>query len=169
MTDLIVLGFPSRDLAGEALRRITELESQGALELSGAAVAYRRDDGEIELTQPLRLTTTGAVAGAAAGGLIGLMLLAPLLAAAVGAAAGAAGGKLSAGILNAKFVRDLRATLKPDHAALLLVIKNVVHGDQAIDQLRSLDPEILRTTWTDDDERRVIAALAEPPDDQPKP
>jgi len=163
MTDLIVLGFPNRDLADEALRRASELETQGALELNGAAIAYRRDDGEIELTQPLRLTAAGAVAGAASGGLIGLMLLAPLLSAAVGAAAGAVGGKVSAELLNAKFVRDLRETLTPGHAALLLVIRNVVDGDKAIEQLRSLTPQILRTTWTDEAERRVIAALAEPP------
>jgi len=169
MTDLIVLGFPNRDLAEEALRRTTELESQGALELGGAAVAYRRDDGEIELVQPLRLTAAGAIAGAASGGLIGLMLLIPLLSAAVGAAAGAVGGTVSAGILNAKFVRDLRATLTPGHAALLLVIRNVVDGDKAVDQLKSLTPQILRTTWTDEDERRLIAALAEHPDDPATP
>ncbi|MEU4605017.1 DUF1269 domain-containing protein [Kribbella sp. NPDC023972] len=169
MTDLIALGFPNRDRAEEARRRITELEAQGALELSGAAVAVRRDDGEIELIQPLRLTAAGAVAGAASGGLIGLMLLVPLLSAAVGAAAGAVGGTISAGILNAKFVRDLRQTLTPGHAALLLVIRTVIDGDKAIEELRSLTPEILRTSWTDEDERRLIAALAERPDNRPIP
>lgn len=159
MTDLIVLGFPSRQLAEEARRRLTELESQGALELSGVALADRDDTGEVELIQPLQLTAAGAVAGAAGGGLVGLMLLIPLLSAAVGAAAGAVGGKISAGILNAKFVRDLRASLEPGRAALLLVVRNVLDGDMAVDQLKTLSPQVIRTTWTDEDERRLIAAL----------
>ncbi|WP_433164162.1 DUF1269 domain-containing protein [Kribbella sp. CA-247076] len=162
MTDLIVLGFPDLASAEEAHRRATELEAGGALELGGAAVAFRRDDGEVDLMHPLRLTAAGAVAGAASGGLIGLMLLVPVLSAAVGAAAGAVGGKVSAEILNAKFVRDLRATLTPGHAALLLVVRTVIDGDKAIAELRPLSPEIIRTTWTEHDERRLIAALTQP-------
>lgn len=161
MTDLIVLGFPSRDVAEEARQRITELEANEALELSGVAVACRHENGEVELVQPLRLTATGAVAGAAGGGLIGLMLLVPLLSAAVGAAAGAVGGTVSAGILNAQFVRGLRETLEPGRAALLLVVRNVIDGDKAIDQLKPLSPQVLRTTWSDEQERRLIAALAD--------
>jgi len=54
MTDLIVLGFANRELADEARSRGAELDRDGVLDLSCAALAYRREDGEVELAQPLR-------------------------------------------------------------------------------------------------------------------
>ena len=65
MTDLIVLGFESRELAEVALRRSGELTGHGAPDLNGAALAYRRDDGAVELVQPLHLARAGATSGAA--------------------------------------------------------------------------------------------------------
>jgi uncharacterized membrane protein len=161
MTDLIVLGFPSRELAEDARRRSVELADKGALDLNGAALAYRRDDGNIELVQPLHLAKAGTVAGAVGGGLMGLVVLAPLLMAAIGAAAGAVGAELSAGILNAMFVRGLKEVLEPGRAALFLVVKEAVDPSKTIDALRPLSPRVLRTNWSEADEQRLIAALAE--------
>jgi uncharacterized membrane protein len=161
MTDLIVLGFPDRDAAEEARRRSTELVDQGALDLNGAAMAYRHDDGRLELVQPLHLATTGAATGAVTGGLIGMVLLAPLLTAAIGAVAGAVGAELSAGILNVAFVRDLRTMLEPGRAALFLVVRTAFDPDRAVEALRPLSPTVLRTNWSQEEERRLIAALAD--------
>lgn len=68
MIDLIVLGFASRELAEEARRRGIELDRTGLLELDGAALAYRREDGQVELTQRLSLAGKGAVHGAVGAG-----------------------------------------------------------------------------------------------------
>src|SRR5690348_11230044 len=116
MTDLIVLGFQSREVAEEARGRSTALADSDVLDLEGAALAYRRDDGRIELVQPLHLAAGGAATGALSGTLIGLALLAPVLAGAVGAAAGAVGAELSAVILNAGFVHELKQVLEPGRA-----------------------------------------------------
>ena len=161
MTELIVLGFATRELAEEARRRGAELDREGVLDLAGAALAYRRDDGEVELVQPLRLTGTGATTGALSGGLVGLVLLAPLLFAALGAAAGAAGAGLSAGVLNAMFVREVREVLQPGRAALFLVVRGSSDPDRAIDELQPLSPRVLRNTLDETAQRRLIAAFTE--------
>jgi hypothetical protein len=77
MKELVVLGFASRELAEEARSRGAELDREGVLQLDGAALAYRRDDGRVELVQPMRLAPVGAASGAAAGGVLGLLLLEP--------------------------------------------------------------------------------------------
>ena len=112
MKELVVLGFASRELAEEARSRGAELDREGVLQLDGAALAYRRDDGRVELVQPMRLAPVGAATGAASGGVLGMLLLEPVLFAAVGAAAGAAGAGLSALGLNQWFLRQLDETLE---------------------------------------------------------
>jgi len=84
-----------------------------------------------------------------------------LLLTALGAAAGAAGGGLSAGILNAMFVRDLKEVLEPGRAALFLVVRSSGDPTRAIDALRPLSPRVLRTTLNDTAERRLREAFAE--------
>ena len=113
MKELVVLGFASRELAEEARSVGAELDREGVLQLDGAALAYRRDDGRVELVQPMRLAPVGAASGAAAGGVLGLLLLEPVLFAAVGAVAGAAGAGLSALGLNQWLLRQLNATVAP--------------------------------------------------------
>ncbi len=51
MKELVVLGFASRELAEEARSVGAELDREGVLQLDGAALAYRRDDGRVELVQ----------------------------------------------------------------------------------------------------------------------
>jgi hypothetical protein len=66
MKELVVLGFASRELAEEARSRGAELDREGVLQLDGAALAYRRDDGRVELVQPMRLAPVGAALAMAA-------------------------------------------------------------------------------------------------------
>jgi hypothetical protein len=54
MTELVVLGFANRQLAEEARARSGELDREGALNLDGAALTYRRHDGRVEVVQPMR-------------------------------------------------------------------------------------------------------------------
>jgi uncharacterized membrane protein len=103
--ELVVLGFDSRELAEEARSRSAELDREGAFQLDGAALACRREDGRVELVQPMRLVPAGAASGAAIGGVSGLLLVEPVLFAAVGAAAGAVEAELSALGFNQWFLR----------------------------------------------------------------
>ena len=139
MKELVVLGFASRELAEEARSRGAELDREGVLQLDGAALAYRRDDGRVELVQPMRLAPVGAASGAAAGGVLGLLLLEPVLFAAVGAVAGAAGAGLSALGLNQWFLRQLDETLGPGRAALFVVVSDA-DPERAIQALGPLAP-----------------------------
>jgi uncharacterized membrane protein len=161
MKELIVLGFASRELAEEARARSAELDREGALQLEGAALAYRRDDGRVELVQPMRLSPIGAATGAASGAVLGMLVLTPVLFAAVGAVAGAAGAGLSALGLNQWFLRQLDETLQPGRAALF-VVSGGADPERAIDALAPLGPRVLRTNLDPAAEQRLLAAFTEP-------
>jgi uncharacterized membrane protein len=149
MKELVVLGFASRELAEEARSHGAELDREGTLHLDGATLAYRRDDGRIELVQSMRLAPAGALSGAATGGLLGMLLLDPVLFAAVGAAAGAAGGGLSALGLNRWFLHQVNETLGPGRAALFVVVSGGADPDRAIDARSSRSaPGCFAPRWT---------------------
>ena len=161
MKELVVLGFASWELAEEARSVGAEFDQEGVLQLDGAALAYRRHDGRVELVQPMRLAPVGAASGAAAGRVLGLLLLLePVLFAAVGAVAGAAGAGLSALGLNQWFLRQLDETLEPGRAALFVVVSDA-DPEQAIQVLAPLAPRVLRTTLPTDAERRLLAAFTD--------
>jgi uncharacterized membrane protein len=162
MKELVVLGFASRELAEEARARSAELDREGALNLDGAALAYRRHDGLVELVQPMRLAPVGAATGAASGAVLGMLLLAPVLFAAVGAVAGAAGAGLSALGLTQWFLRQVDETLQPGRAALFVVVSGGADPERAIEALAPLGPRVLCTTLPADAERRLLAAFTEP-------
>lgn len=157
-----MLGFASREVAEEARSRGAELDREGALHLDGAALAYRRDDGRVELVQPMRLAPVGAATGAASGGVLGMLLLAPVLFAAVGAVAGAAGAGLSALGLNQWFLHQLDETLEPGRAALFVVVSGGADPERAIEALAPLGPRVLRTNLDPAAEQRLLAAFTEP-------
>jgi uncharacterized membrane protein len=161
MKELVVLGFASRELADEARARSAELDRDGALNLDGAALAYRRHDGRVEVVQPMRLAPAGAAAGAVSGGVLGMLLLAPVLFAAVGAVAGAAGAGLSALGLNQWFLRQVDETLEPGRAALFVVVSGGADPERAIEALAPLSPRVLRTTLDPAAEQRLLAAFTE--------
>jgi hypothetical protein len=110
MNELIVLGFASRELAEEARSRSAELDREGALQLEGAALAYRRDDGRVELVQPMRLAPVGAATGAASGAVLGMLVLAPVLFAVV---SGGADRERAIEALQPLGPRVLRTNLPP--------------------------------------------------------
>jgi uncharacterized membrane protein len=117
MNELIVLGFASRELAEEARSRSAELDREGALQLEGAALAYRRDDGRVELVQPMRLAPVGAATGAASGAVLGMLVLAPVLFVVV---SGGADRERAIEALQPLGPRVLRTNLSPDAEQRLL-------------------------------------------------
>jgi uncharacterized membrane protein len=117
MKELIVLGFASRELAEEAHARSAELDREGALQLEGAALAYRRHDGRVELVQPMRLAPVGAATGAASGAVLGMLVLAPVLFVVV---SGGADRERAIEALQPLGPRVLRTNLSPDAEQRLL-------------------------------------------------
>jgi uncharacterized membrane protein len=131
-----VLGFDSRELAEEARSRSAELDREGALQLDGAALPYRREDGRVKLGQPMRLVSAGAASGAAVGGVLGCWWLSRCWLLPVGAAAGAVGAELSALGFNQWFLRQVGETLEPGRAALFAVVSDAGDPERAIRALR---------------------------------
>jgi uncharacterized membrane protein len=160
MKELVVLGFASRELAEEARSRSAEFDLQGALNLDGAALAYRRNDGPVELVQPIRLAPIGAATR-------GVRRCAGDAAARARAvrrrrrAAGAAGAGLSALGLNQWFLRQVDETLESGRAALFVVVSGGPDPERAIEALQPFGPRVLRTNLDSAAEQRLLAAFAE--------
>ncbi len=119
-------------------------------------LAYRRDDGRVELVQPMRLAPVGAATGAASGAVLGMLVLAPVLFPAVGAVAGAAGAGLSALGLNQLFLHQVRETLEPGRAALFVLVSGGTDQERAIKALAPLAPRVLRTNLEPAAEQRLL-------------
>ena len=89
--NVVVVGFAEDDRAYEAMITLSELASQGQLQLDEAAVVIRDDDGRIELKDQVG---EEPFLGTASGGLVGLLIgilggpLGVLLGGATGLAAG---------------------------------------------------------------------------------
>ena len=139
MKELVVLGFASRELAEEARSRGTELGREGVLQLDGAALAYRRDDGGSNSYSRCGWRPSAPPAVLRPVEVLGLLLLEPVLFAAVGCR-GAAGAGLSALGLNQWFLRQLDETHEPGRAALFVVVSDA-DPEPAIQALRPARPK----------------------------
>jgi len=119
----VVLAYPTRERAAEALALITELGQTEALKLRDAAVVVRTVEGRVELEQVREFSVgQGAVAGGVAGILLGLLVGAVVPATLVGLAGGGALGVLDTGLDNRR-LRELGAELEPGAAALGVLVE----------------------------------------------
>jgi uncharacterized membrane protein len=100
------------------------------------------------------------VSGGFWGSLVGLIFLNPLLGAAVGAGVGAASGALTDLGINDGFLREVGDTLRPNTAALCLMVKEAT-VDRVIEKLRSHAPHahLLQTNLSHTDEAHLQEML----------
>jgi uncharacterized membrane protein len=94
------------------------------------------------------------------GGLIGLVFLAPLLGMAVGALAGGAAWKSTFGEVGVaeSFVDELRTSLTPGSAALVLLVREVT-PEKVLPHIRE-HGRVIQTSLSDKVEAQLDAALA---------
>ncbi|MEU3017381.1 DUF1269 domain-containing protein [Nocardiopsis sp. NPDC007018] len=158
MAQLIVLGVADRDTAEKALDIASELNKQELLQLEDAAYAYKDDKGRPRIHQTVNLTGYGAAGGALWGTLIGLLFLNPLLGLAVGAGAGAIAGRLSDVGIDDDMIREIGSELQRDRAAVFLLAADATI-DRVVDAFRPLDPTVIQTNLSKDNERELVEAL----------
>ncbi|MDE3721311.1 DUF1269 domain-containing protein [Nocardiopsis sp. N85] len=158
MAQLIVLGVTDRDTAERALDIAADLNKRQLLRLEDAAYAYKDDKGRPRIQQTVSTTGVGAAGGALWGTLIGLIFLNPLLGLAVGAATGAVAGRLTDIGIDDDMIKQIGSHLEDGRAAVFL-LADITTADRVVDAFKPLDPTVLQTNLSKDDERELVEAL----------
>ncbi len=159
MADLVVIAFPSEEKAESVRQRLLEMQKEYLIELGDAVIAVKREDGHVRLNQLINTTAIGAASGVFWGALIGLIFMMPLVGAAVGAASGALSGALTDAGINDKFMKEVAESLQPGNAALFVLIRKL-SADKVLQDLEGVGGTVLRTSFSDEQETRLRAALA---------
>ena len=157
MRQLIVLTFDQPDDAEKALKSIRQIEKGGRLHLVDTAVIAKDADGKTHVKNEV---SSGTETGAVVGGLLGpfLMFAFPLAGIAIGAGAGALVGKLFHTGVDQKFVKDVQASLQPNHSALFLV-EDSADPNAVLAALRPYKGEVYQTTLSPELEEQLRHAL----------
>jgi uncharacterized membrane protein len=147
--------------AARALRKLNALEKDYLIDLKDAVVVTRREDGKIKLKQSVNLTSTFAWHGAFWGALIGLLFTGPLgwvLVTGLSAGFGALLGAASDYGIDDDFIRELSARMEPCCSALFVLIRSMTE-DKVLQELNGLGGTVIKTSLSEDAERRLQAAL----------
>jgi uncharacterized membrane protein len=161
MTTLSVLEFNSADGADQALRILQRLQQQQLIKLVDAAVVTWPQGSKAPKTRQIfSAARAGAIGGAFWGFLIGLIFFVPLLGLAIGAAGGAISGALTDFGIDDNFIKQVRDKVKPGTSALFLMSAHAVL-DRVVAELKSLNPELIESNLSDEQESRLRELFAE--------
>jgi uncharacterized membrane protein len=159
MAEIVSIIYPNADVAFAARERLFELQSQFLVELADAVVVTKDESGKTELHQAVNLTASSAVSGGFWGSLIGLLFLNPLLGLVVGAGAGAISGHFTDYGIPDDQMREVAQTFQPGSAALFVLLRKVT-ADKVGDELAKFGGTLLRTSLSNDDERKLREHLS---------
>jgi uncharacterized membrane protein len=160
MSDLVAIAYPDEAAVTRASANLAEAIREGLIEVEDMVVIVRDEDGTVDVRQGSTGVGAAAVGGAMWGGLIGLVFLAPLFGMAVGALAGGAVWKSTfgeAGVAES-FVDELRESLTPGSAALLLLVREMT-PDEILPQIHE-HGRVIQTSLSDKVEAQLAATLA---------
>ena len=149
------------------LNKLRSLQKEYLIDLEDACMVEREANGKIHIKQAVNLTALGAAAGGSRGALfgtlIGLLFLNPLAGFAVGALTGAGVGALSGSLadygIRDDFIKKLAETIPQGSSALFVLFKSVTE-DKVLPELEPYKPRVLKTSLSDEAERRLIGALS---------
>jgi uncharacterized membrane protein len=166
MSELVVVAFKGQDMADQVLNKLRELQREYLIDLEDAVVVVRDGKGKVRIKQALPMVRLGAASGAVWGGLfgllVGLLFLNPLLGWVTGLAMGVGAGALSGALtdygINDEFIKDIGKSLEPGTSALFMLVRRV-NVDKVLPELKEFGGRILRTSLTNEQERRLKAAL----------
>lgn len=158
MSDLIVIGFPSKHEADRVLLELRKAEREYLVDLEDAVVAVHDEKGKIKLHQSHNLAAAGATGGGFWGVLIGLLFMHPLVGLLAGVATGAVVGALSDVGIDDAFMRQFSKTMTPGSSALFILVRNST-PDRLLDELRPYSGKVLKTSLSYADEARLRQTL----------
>jgi uncharacterized membrane protein len=167
MSNLVVLGFDGLHTADEVLNKVRSLQKEYLIDLEDACVVEREKGGKVYLKQAVNLTRIGAATGGSSGALwgaiVGLLFLNPLAGMVLGGIAGAGAGALTGSLtdygIRDDFIRKLGETIPEGSSALFVLFKNV-NEDKVLPELEPFKPRVLRTSLSNDAEKKLTAALS---------
>src|SRR4029079_2715950 len=161
MATMSVLKFDQPHNAEQALNMLRRLQSQQLITILDAAVVEWPNDRKAPRTrQAIDTTSAGTLGGAFWGLLFGVIFFVPLLGMALGAAAGALSGALTDVGIDDNFIRRMREKVTRGTSALFLLTANAV-PDRVIPEIKTLNPELLATNLSREQETRLRELFAE--------
>lgn len=158
MSELIVLAYKDEATAKQAEADLGSLQKQQLISVTDAALVTRKEDGKVKIKQAHSLVGAGALGGAFWGMLIGLLFFMPWMGLVIGAISGAVAGKLSDVGIDDNFIKEVGETVQPGQAALFLMVDKMTE-DKVLPELAKLQPTVLRTNLSAEDEAKLKAAM----------
>jgi uncharacterized membrane protein len=162
VADLVVLGFKDMTAADDAITEIEQMQREGLITIADWARIIRRQDGKVDIKQAVNTTAAGALSGTVWGMLFGLIFLSPLAGAAIGALTGAISGAFTDVGIDDKFIKGLGKQIEPGSSALFVYVVQAT-ADKVIERMRRFQPEVLRTSLSEDADARLREKLQAAP------
>jgi uncharacterized membrane protein len=167
MSELIVIGYPTEDLAKQVLDRAEAAEHEHLVDLDQVAIVVMDTKGRLHVTTVDHPADRKVLGGIFWGVLIGVLVVVPLTGPILGGAAvlgGAIGGIVrfvdELGIRQG-FKKQVADMLQPGTSALFLVVK-AANADNVILVLSNSGGTVLRTSLSKDAEEKLRGALDSP-------
>ena len=159
MADLIAIGYSDEDTAEQAAEEVYRLAHDLVIEPEAVAVIKRDRNGKYKVITNHHPVAEGVTWGMFWGVLFGLLFFIPVFGLAVGAALGALFGTIDKIGIDETFQQEVRDMLQPGTSALFLVVKKVT-PDKAVAALSKYGGRVLKTSLSEDAERKLEEALA---------
>jgi uncharacterized membrane protein len=159
MATLVVIDYENEAKAQEVRQALLKMEKEYLVDVADAVVVVRDPQGKVKLRQLHNLAAAGALSGGFWGALIGLLFLNPLFGFAIGAAAGAITGALQDVGIDDNFMKQLGQTLKPDSAALFVLIRQMT-PDKVVEEIKKFGGTLIQTNLSNENEAKLRQALA---------
>ena len=161
MATLTAWAFDNVDGAEQASQRLQALQTQELIKLQDAAVVSWEPGKKKPKTRQLsNMTAAGALGGTFWGMLFGLIFFVPLLGAAIGAGIGALAGSMTDVGISDDFINSVKQRVTPGTSALFLLSSDAVM-DRVKDTFKDLDPELIASNLSDDQEAKLSEVFAE--------
>lgn len=155
---MVVIGYPDEETAEQAMNEVLRLQSDYMIELDQVAVVERDTTGKFHTKTNMSPAAAGTTWGAFWGLLFGMLFFVPVLGMVFGGAMGLVMGALAKSGMDKEFLARVKDSVRPGTSALFMVIQKVT-PDKVIDALRPYGGEVLRTSLSEDAERRLREAM----------
>ncbi|MUV56852.1 DUF1269 domain-containing protein [Halogeometricum sp. CBA1124] len=147
------------DGAENMREKMYQLQRRELITIDDAAIAVRKENGQVKVKQAYSLVGAGALGGSFWGLLIGVIFWMPWLGMAVGAVTGALGGKFTDIGIDDSFIKEVANTVEPGDSALFLLARDA-QMERIEQELSDYEFEILETNLSPEDEDRLREAFA---------